>query len=431
MSLKYYNAYSKGVATQRPKDAYLNDFNAMMNQGFDNAANIYYNEIEFELDYGSNTFITVPEVRVDSILDYNSSMLVNADEYKTFIFRPEFPTPTYGMKFRWGENYWLVINVDNEKNMAISCEVRRCNNVLRFFDENGNKIYEPCIMDTTLRFTNNIDTPPITTGKEERKIWCQRNSRTISIRPNDKFLFGPPGQRYAIRLYAGGMKNDLNTITMDDMSPSLTEFYFQHYQTNPEYDDLENGFANVYMHNFSISIDNILSEIALGQTGTFSATVTKNGNIIEKNVVWESSDNEVLKVDEQGNYESLSEGSVVVSVHMEDNEDIITTMDINVTDTPVEDEYVVDISPDQYYILQGNNILYSCYLYKNGEQQNDEFTFVDYTEGVPKDKYSITVEDGNHFLVNNLGMFMQNPVKIKCVSGEYEKEIEIKLRGLF
>ena len=24
---------------------------------------------------------------------------------------------------------------------------------LRFFDENGNKIYEPCIMDTTLRFT--------------------------------------------------------------------------------------------------------------------------------------------------------------------------------------------------------------------------------------------------------------------------------------
>ena len=31
----------------------------------------------------------------------------------------------------------------------------------------------------------------------------------------------------AIRLYAGGMKNELNTRTMDDNSPTLTEFYFQ------------------------------------------------------------------------------------------------------------------------------------------------------------------------------------------------------------
>ena len=431
MTLKYYNAYSKGPRTKTAKDSYINDFSAMMSQSFDNAANIYYNEIEFELDYGSNNFVKIPEIRVDSVTDYNTSMLVNGDDYKIFIFKPDFPNLVYGMKFRWGENYWLVINVDNEKNMAVSCEVRKCNNVLRFFDENGNKIYEPCIMDTTLRFTNNVDTPPITTGKEEQKIWCQRNSRTTKIRPNDKFLFGAPNQRYAIRLYAGGMKNEINTTTMDDTSPTLTEFYFQHYQINPEYDDLENGFANAYMHNFNISIDNVLSKLEVGSSGTLTATVTKNGEVVDKNVVWESSDSSILSIDESGNYNALNEGDVTLSVYMEDNVNILTSENIRVENSPVENVYTIDISPDQFYILQNSDIQYSCYLYKNGERMNDEFTFTDVSNNVPRDNYLIAVNDGNHFTVYNYRMYMNKPVIVRCMSGEHSEDIEIKLRGLY
>ena len=431
MTLKYYEAYNRGARTKKPKDSYINDFSAIMAQGFDNAANIYYNEIEFELEYGSNSFIRIPEIRVDSVADYNTSMLVNSDEYKIFIFKPDFPTPTYGMKFRWGEDYWLVINTDNEKNMAVSCEVRRCNNVLRFFDENGNKIYEPCIMDTTLRFTNNIDTPPITTGKEERKIWCQRNSRTTQIRPNDKFLFGAPNQRYALRLYAGGMKNELNTRTMDDTSPTLTEFYLQHYQINPEYDDLVGGFANAYMNNFSISVDNILNTIELFQSGNFTATVTKNGNVIEKNVLWTSSNPEIITINDSGEYHTLSEGSATITVYMTDNENITKSFTVDVVEQPVSDEYIIDISPDQYYVLQNKELTYSCYLYKNGEQLNDEFMFLDNTVDVPKTKYNIEVIDSNHFKVKNKGMYMAHPLIIKCTSGEYTKNVEISLRGLY
>lgn len=431
MTLKYYDAYRKGSYSKKPKDSYINDFSAMMAHSFDNAANIFYNEIEFELNYGSNEFIMIPEIRVDSVTDYNTSMLVNSDEYKIFIFKPDFPTPTYGMKFRWGEDYWLVINTDNTKNMAVSCEVRRCNNVLRFFDENGNKIYEPCIMDTTLRFTNNIDTPPITTGKEEQKIWCQRNSRTTTIKPNDKFLFGAPNQRYAIRLYAGGMKNELNTHTMDDTSPTLTEFYFQHYQINPEYDDLENGFANAYMHNFSISIDNIISDLAVGTSGSLSATVMKNGKVIDKPVIWKSSDETILEISEVGEYISLAEGEVTVTVSMEDNDSVFENMVVKISNEPVEDDYSIDISPDQYYILQGNQLEYSCYLYKNGIKQNDEFEFIDYSSNVPRENYSINVIDGNHFIVKNYKMFVNYPIIVRCKDGEHVKDVEIKLRGLF
>lgn len=431
MTLKYYNAYSKGSYTKRPKDSYINDFSAIMAHSFDNAANIFYNEIQFEIDYGSNEFITIPEVRVDSVTDYNTSMLVNSDEYKIFIFKANFPSPEYGMKFKWKNNYWLVINVVDKESMAVSCEVRRCNNVLRFFDENGNKIYEPCIMDTTLRFTNNIDTPPITTGKQERRIWCQRNSRTTTIRPNDKFLFGAPNQRYAIRLYAGGMKNDLNTRTMDDTSPTLTEFYFQHYQINPEYDDLEGGFANAYLNDFKVTIDNENTMLKINQTGRFTATVTKNNNVIDKPVIWTSSNTDVLTVDSDGNYNALYEGNSTITVSMADNDSITSTMVIKVDSNPAPASYEIDVSPDKYYVLQDRQTQYNCYLYLNGERLEDKFEFIDVSVNVPRDKYKIQIDDGNHFTIFNYGMYMNYPIIIKCISGEHVKNIEITLRGLY
>ena len=41
------------------------------------------------------------------------------------------------MKFKWGRNYYLVTNVDGGAGLVTTAEVRRCNNTLRFFDENG------------------------------------------------------------------------------------------------------------------------------------------------------------------------------------------------------------------------------------------------------------------------------------------------------
>ena len=45
MTLKYYDAYRKGSYSKKPKDSYINDFSAMMAHSFDNAANIFYNEL--------------------------------------------------------------------------------------------------------------------------------------------------------------------------------------------------------------------------------------------------------------------------------------------------------------------------------------------------------------------------------------------------
>lgn len=428
--MKYYEAYNE-VRTKVPKQSYKEDYDAILAMTFDNAPNVIYEEIEFEYEYGSNEFTPIPKVRVDNIVNYTSSMVVDADDFKTFIFMPDFPNLKQGMKFKWGKNYWLVISTNVYEGLANSAEVRRCNNVLRYFDEYGNKIYEPCIIDTTLRFTKNVETPPITIGSNEEKIWCQRNERTALIKPNDKFLFGMPNQRICFRVYGAGTKNVLNTETMNDLSPSLTEIYIHHYQYNKELDDLVEGFANAYTYKFSVDINDAPTAYKIGDEGTLSATVYKGNNTFATNISWCSSNEKAIIIDNNGNYKAIGIGQAQITAYMTENKSITKSIDVKIEETISEDVYDIVISPDIDYILQGETVSFQAYLYKNGTKQEDAFVIEDVSVDVPRANYSISILNGNEFKIENKTKYMKKPVLVRCTSGEHQKVISVLLRGLY
>jgi hypothetical protein len=427
--LKFYEAYNK-ARTTTPKEKFINDLQAIYEQSFENAPNVFYDEIAVEKTYGSNEFQAIPMVRVDSIVNFNTGIVLG-DDFKMFIFMPDFPKPVYGMKFKWNDDYWLVINTNNNESTTVSAEVRRCNNILRFFDDKGNKIIEPCIMDYTLRFTKNIENTPIMVSNNEQKIWCQRNTKTVKIKPNDKFLFGAPEQRVAFRVYASGIKNTQNTITGDDLSPTLTEFYMEHYQINPELDDLVNGYANAYSNQFDIRINNSSNIYQKDVSDTLSATVYKNSNIVDMPIKWSSSNTEVATINDDGVLTTLSDGTAILKATLDGNDSVNDSITISVVTEPIIDNYEIIITPDTNYILQNRTTSFDCKLYKNGIQQNNSFVFQNITENVPSDKYIIEVNDDNSFSITNKGLYLNNPVLVKCISGEHEKTLEIILRGLY
>lgn len=429
MALKYYNAAAK-IRQPNPKASYYADYAAMMDLGFENAPNVVYDEIEYEATYGEEDFVTIPRVRVDTILNYNTGIILG-DDYKTFIFAPEFEVqPYYGMKFRWQGSYWLVINTNSYASLPVSAEVRRCNNVLRFFNEKGERVYEPCIMDYTLRFANNEDTMTIAIGNGEQKVWCQRNSRTQLIQPNDRFLFGTPEQRVAFRLYAGGVKNYLNGVTMDDSSPTITEFYVDHYEINPLFDDLENGFANAYLNEVTIALNDVEPKMNIGDKDIVSAIVKRGNTILDNvNIEWLSSDNDVVSVSD-GVITANSLGDAVITATISDT-NISTTVQVSVVEEEVDDVYELLASPDKDYVLQGVSETFVVDLYKNGVKQPDVVTFADLSTGIPVGKYTITSDVQNTFTLTNKGMYMGAPVIVRCVSGSHELTLYIKLRGLY
>lgn len=429
MALKYYDAAAK-IRQPNPKASYYADYAAMMDLGFENAPNVVYDEIEYEATYGEEDFITIPRVRVDTILNYNTGIILG-DDYKTFVFAPEFEIqPYYGMKFRWQGSYWLVINTNSYASLPVSAEVRRCNNVLRFFNEKGERVYEPCIMDYTLRFANNEDTMTIAIGNGEQKVWCQRNSRTQLIQPNDRFLFGTPEQRVAFRLYAGGVKNYLNGVTMDDLSPTITEFYVDHYEINPLFDDLENGFANAYLNEVTIALNDVEPRMNIGDKDVVSAIVKRGNTILDNvNIEWLSSDNDVVSVSD-GVITANSLGDAVITATISDT-NISTTVQVSVVEEEVDDIYELLVSPDKDYVLQGVSETFVVDLYKNGVKQPDVVTFADLSTGIPVGKYTITSDVQNTFTLTNKGMYMGAPVIVRCVSGSHELTLYIKLRGLY
>ena len=429
MALKYYDAAAK-IRQPNPKASYYADYAAMMDLGFENAPNVVYDEIEYEATYGEEDFITIPRVRVDTILNYNTGIILG-DDYKTFIFAPEFEVqPYYGMKSRWQGSYWLVINTNSYASLPVSAEVRRCNNVLRFFNEKGERVYEPCIMDYTLRFANNEDTMTIAIGNGEQKVWCQRNSRTQLIQPNDRFLFGTPEQRVAFRLYAGGVKNYLNGVTMDDLSPTITEFYVDHYEINPLFDDLENGFANAYLNEVTIALNDVEPKMNIGDKDIVSAIVKRGNTILDNvNIEWLSSDNDVVSVSD-GVITANALGDAVITATISDT-NISTTVQVSVVEEEVDDVYELLVSPDKDYVLQGVSETFVVDLYKNGVKQPDVVTFADLSTGIPVGKYTITSDIQNTFTLTNKGMYMGAPVIVRCVSGSHELTLYIKLRGLY
>ena len=429
MALKYYDAAAK-IRQPNPKASYYADYAAMMDLGFENAPNVVYDEIEYEATYGEEDFITIPRVRVDTILNYNTGIILG-DDYKTFVFAPEFEIqPYYGMKFRWQGSYWLVINTNSYASLPVSAEVRRCNNVLRFFNEKGERVYEPCIMDYTLRFANNEDTMTIAIGNGEQKVWCQRNSRTQLIQPNDRFLFGTPEQRVAFRLYAGGVKNYLNGVTMDDLSPTITEFYVDHYEINPLFDDLENGFANAYLNEVTIALNDVEPRMNIGDKDVVSAIVKRGNTILDNiNIEWLSSDNDVVSVSD-GVITANALGDAVITATISDT-NISTTAQVSVVEEEVDDVYELLVSPDKDYVLQGVSETFVVDLYKNGVKQPDVVTFADLSTGIPVGKYTITSDVQNTFTLTNKGMYMGVPVIVRCVSGSHELTLYIKLRGLY
>lgn len=429
MSLKYYEAANK-IRQPNPKASYYADYAAILDFSFDNAPNVVYDEIEYEQTYGENDFAFINKVRVDTVLNYNTGIILG-DDYKTFIFAPDFPVePYYGMKFRWKGSYWLVINTNTYASMAVTAEVRRCNNVLRFFDANGQKVYEPCIMDYTLRFANNEDTMEIIVGNGEQKVWCQRNKNTVTIKANDRFLFGTPEQRVAFRLYGGGTKNYMNGVTMDDNSPTITEFYIDHYEINPLFDDIENGFANAYLNEVTINIGDTINALNINESEVLEAIAYKGSKeLTEANIVWSTSDEDVVEiVDNIATAKAL--GDVVLTATIEGT-DITSSINISVVEELTEDVYELIVEPNITYVLQNKSQQFSVNLYKNGIKQADEVTFTDLSTGIPSGKYVITGGDNNTFTLTNQGMYMGSPVIVRCSCGDYSVELSIKLRGLY
>ena len=426
MELKYFDA--KKPFNKTPKESYNDDFTEIFNSSINNAPN-YFTDIEVEKEYGTGKFIYT-EARVDSVINPSTGYKYG-DDYKNFIFSPSDNRTFIGRLLRWQGSYWLAINANTHESISNACICRRCNNFLRWIDDNGNKILEPCIIDYNIMESGDYAGRDLTTISGFEKIWCQRNDRTIQIEPNQRFLFGSSINPVCYRVYGNGIRNFLNSSTGDNNSPSVIEITVGGNYSNKDTDDFENLIADAYKNEYSIVINQDNIKQLVGFKTKLTTEIKKNNEIIDdKSVIWRSSNKRICTVDEEGNLNCLSLGSCVITAYLYDNPDIKYSINVDVLEN-ITDEYFVEVSAENYnyenYILQGDTVVYNCVLYKNAVAQDNIFNFELLTDAKDTD-YEFLVIDGNHFSITNKKKSTKN-LEVICTTEEYIYEHVISLRG--
>lgn len=425
--LKYYNAGSP--IRNSPKESYKEDFTEIYNSLVDNAPNVF-NDVEVEQTYGKKDFIKT-RARIDSVINPSTGEKWGED-YKYFIFDPDDTATYIGRLIKWHDNYWLVINCNTYESITNGCVARRCNNMLRWIDEYGNKIEEPCSINYDIMEGGDYAGKDTTTISGFERFYCQKNNNTIKIKANQRFLFGVKENPICYRVYSDGMRNFMNTKTEDNYSPSVLEFWMGANYLNPDTDDFENLIADAYINQCTITIEQDLIVENIGYKTKLIAIVKKNNKIIDLPVKWESSNNEICSIDEYGNIECLAIGDVIITAYIDENKTVQDRLNITITDNATN-EYDIRINPVNYksndFIYQGDTVVYECYLYKDNVIQNNEFIFTVNTN-VNDKNYKFEILNGNSFKIQNIKKSSEL-LDIICQTDNMVKELALTLRGAF
>lgn len=388
-----------------------------------------------EKPYGSGKYVS-KEVRLTSVKTPDTGYK-NVDDYKRILFKHSAGEETgSGSLFHFADNYWIATVTDLVGQTTDSVVVTRCNNYLKWIDENGLVHCEPCWIDYKVSGNNNNRTVTITSSSGMEKIYVQRNERTKTIRSNQRFLFGVEGQWVAFKVAGNGIRNFINSKTGDENSHCLVEINVNVSEVNLETDDLINGIADYSTSKIDCNMNLNYIENFVGYNTTLSVDVVQNGVILcDKIIRYYSLNSSVATVDELGLVRLIGVGETTIQCTVQNKDGVVIhTIDIPVVSNPKGEELVKEIVllPNVNYILEDKTVVFECYVAENDKHTDELLTYSLDVTSVPKSYYKFKVIDNNHFAVQNVTMYLKNKLKINITSESgLKKELEIELRGAY
>lgn len=410
-----------------PKQTYKSDVQETLRNYFYESVDWF--TIQEETSLGSGQYQNV-DVRVNNVVNPTTGDNVE-DDFKKIIFPDLEHSVNLGRMYLFDSNYWITVNVDKIKTLAQTILIRRCNNVLRWIDEQTGALYqEPCSIGYLIKENRDYSTAGSALVVPSGMVDCffQINSKTNKIKPNQRFLFGNPSNWVAYRVEGGGINNFNNQQTLDNNSAGLGRYSLSVDFANQSTDDLVNGIANVYDNVYTLTLDKSNVSGSAGQTIQLNATVTLNGLSVTRNVTWTTSNSLVATVSSTGLVTIVDDGSCTITCSLENNSAVNDTCAVSGVLTPV-DTYQILFVPSTNYVLEKEESTWFAYLYKNNIQQADAITFSLDPNSVPSGNYTYSVLGSNSFKINNIERFLTDTLDVTATSGIYSNVIQIKLRG--
>lgn len=422
---KYYPA-SFGTINKNPKDEYIDLFERNLYEEFYNASDVF--TVSEETSLGSGTYQNV-DVRINKVIDVSTGERVG-DDFKKLLFRDLGHPTGLGWMYNFDSNYWVAVNIDKIKSLTTSVTIRRCNNVLKWFDDSGGYHEVPCALGYLIKENRDYSTSGSNLVAPSGMIECyvQMNADTNLIRPNQRFLFGNTSNWIAYRVEGGGINNFLFRETTSSSSVGIVTLSLSVDYVNEDNDDLTNGIANKKNNLYTLELNQTAITGSIGQTRTLQAVVRLSNQIVDRTVIWQSSNTAKATVNSSGIVTFVANGTATISCYLDGNTSIIDTCGVTVSATPT-DTYQIVYSPEKNFVLDGASVTWTFQLYKNGAVQADAFTFSLNPNTVPASKYLFMQIDGNNFVIQNNEMYLDDNLTVTATSGANSLDLDVYLRG--
>lgn len=323
MILPFFQNGLNNGAIQTPNDYFRDQQQAAIDQQWDCTSARYTIKEQFE--FGSNVYNDI-EVWIDYVVGLGSRGTTNGDDFRQLIFRDINHQVKRGLYYQFDDNYWIVYFSDEYSSLSKDAGVRRCNNVMRIVDpENGSIFSIPCVIDYDMTSPNQQVTSYVITPNNHATVMVQGNADTLRLfKLNTRYIFG--GRPFKLLAYQ-------NALIDESISPNPTLLYLDLYLDELHANDsIENQLADNGVYQYSIEIDSANMELTAGTTGTLGASISLNGEEVNREIVWASSDTSVATVDAEGNYKVVgTDGqSCQITATLKGNANVTASIDIAV-----------------------------------------------------------------------------------------------------
>lgn len=362
MALRFFNNTLSNHVDTIPNDIYRDLQQEFINMQWDNTTALHM--VKEEEDIGSKNYNDLEVWLVPTVAD-TSTGLKDVRDFNKLIFKDINHRVKRGLMYQFDDCYWIVHSYSEYDGVVQDCGIRRCNNALRIIDPlNGAVFSIPCVVDYDMAASTVKVTKYILTPNNHAVVMVQGNEDTLRLfKTNTRYLLS--GRPFKLYGYQNAVEYDIN-------NPYSTLLYLDLYLDEfRDGDNLEEGVAINNVYNYSLSIDSNDLTLTPNSSGNLSATVLLNGKEVDRNVVWESSNNKIVSIDKNGYYILKGEldQSAVIKATLEGNENVLDY--ITITIGTLENSIDVLLNPSFDKIRQYSTINFNVETYYNGNLITD------------------------------------------------------------
>lgn len=334
--LRFFESYKDTAVSPQPNEMYRDLEQAFINEQWDNTS---AKQTILEEDMVDGVFqgsYHETEAWLNYVVGQTSTGTKEGRDFVQLIFRSIEHKVIRGRYYQFEGNYWLGDFTDTHQGLVADMTVRRCNNFLRIIDpENGEVKSYPCVVGYDMSSPAVQTSTHIITPNNHATVMVQGNADTLRLfKTNTRYILG--GRPFKLTGYQNAIE-----YSLEHDIPNLLYLDLYLDEIHPR-DDLVNQLADNGEFNYEVTIVGQDMELTQGSTGQLFADVMLNGEEVQREVQWSTSDKTIVEVSPNGAYAVV--GAIgdfaVITAKVGASEDTLT---ITVADeSSIEAEVFID-----------------------------------------------------------------------------------------